>query len=272
MSETPLEPGSRAEESGPSAPPPGAPGPDAPRRALLETLGMVALATVLCAGFWQLRRVVPFVAKNLHALIAAVFLYLPTGLLIRRKEDFAPYGLTMHPVGRGVLLFLLASALVFPLFAVGMYGYYVAACAAVAARLPLPAQLRSICGRFVGSYRRARLRLPRDFAQLALAQLLVVALPEEYFFRGYVQTRLEARWPSRRRLLGAQVGLALVVASALFAVAHLLVDGNGLRLAVFFPALVFGWMRQATGSILAGVLFHAASNLVSEVLHVILFV
>lgn len=261
-------PGPEAREDAPAPVPP----PDAPRRALVETLGMVALATALCAAFWQLRRVVPFVAKNLHALIAAVFLYLPTGLLMRRKEEFATYGLTFHPLWRGLAFFLLAAVLVFPLFALGMYGYYVAVCEAAAVTLPLPAQLRSLCRRFVGSWTRARIRLPRDFAQLALAQLLVVALPEEYFFRGYVQTRLEARWPSRRRLLGAQVGMALVVASALFAVAHLLVDGNALRLAVFFPALVFGWMRQATGSILAGVLFHAASNLVSEVLHGFLFV
>jgi hypothetical protein len=260
--------GPEAREHAPTPDPP----PDAPRRALVETLGMVALATALCAAFWQLRRVIPFVAKNLHALIAAVFLYLPTGLLMRRKEEFAPYGLTVQPVWRGLAFFLLASVLVFPLFALGLYGYYVAVCGAAVVKLPLPGQLRSLCRRFVGSWARARIRLPRDFGQLALAQLLVVALPEEYFFRGYVQTRLEVRWPSRRRLFGARVGMALVVASALFAIAHLLVDGNALRLAVFFPALVFGWMRQATGSILAGVLFHAASNLVSEVLHGFLFV
>ena len=69
-----------------------------------------------------------------------------------------------------------------------------------------------------------------------------------------------------RKLLVLGMG-TLLVASVLFALGHLLVDFNGLRLAVFFPALVFGWMRQYSGSILASVLFHASSNLVSELLH-----
>ena len=63
------------------------------------------------------------------------------------------------------------------------------------------------------------------------------------------------------------MGRALVVSAALFAVGHVLVDGNPIRLAVFFPGLVFGWMRARTGSILPGLLFHAMCNLCSEVLH-----
>jgi membrane protease YdiL (CAAX protease family) len=239
--------------------------PPAERHTLGEPLAMFAIATGLCAVLWQLKGPVPFIGRNLHALIAAVFLYLPTGLLLRRREDFARYGLTARPLGRGVAMFIAASAIAFPLFALGMYGYYAVVCSLRSALVP--AGVRTLCARFVGSWRRARWRMPKSFGELVLAQLLVVALPEEYFFRGYLQTRLEARWPSRRRLLGAAVGRALVVTSALFALGHLLVDGNGLRLAVFFPALLFGWLRNATGSILAGVLFHAASNLVSEVLH-----
>jgi len=95
----------------------------------------------------------------------------------------------------------------------------------------------------------------------------VVALPEEVFFRGYLLGRLEAVWPSRRSLFGAPVGAALVVSAVLFALGHFLVDFNPQRLAVFFPALVFGWMRARTGSVAAGALFHAACNLLSEVLH-----
>ena len=51
-------------------------------------------------------------------------------------------------------------------------------------------RVRRMCRRFAGTLSRARLRLPKRFPRLALAQLVVVALPEEYFFRGYVQTRL----------------------------------------------------------------------------------
>lgn len=232
---------------------------------------MFGLATLLCAVFWQLRSVAPLIHSNLHALIAAVFLYLPTGLLLRRKEDFAPYGLVIRPVGRGLLIFLLGAAIIFPLFAVGTFGYYAVVCRAASRGYPIPSLIRGMCRRFVGTSSWPSLRLPKELGHMALAQLLVVALPEEYFFRGYLQSRLEAWRPSRRRFLGQPVGLSLVVAAALFALGHLLVDFNALRLAVFFPGLVFGWMRQATGSILAGVLFHASSNLVSELVHASLF-
>jgi membrane protease YdiL (CAAX protease family) len=46
---------------------------------------------------------------------------------------------------------------------------------------------------------------------------------------------------------------------------------NVQRLAVFFPALVFGWMRARTGSILAGATFHALCNLFADVLHTSFF-
>jgi membrane protease YdiL (CAAX protease family) len=241
--------------------------PTSRKAALVEALAMFGIATLVCSVLWQVRRFSGFVNRNLQAFIAAVFLYLPTGLLLRRREVFAEYGLTIRPLRRGLVLFLLVSGVVFPLFAVGFYLYYRVTCAAVAQGVRMPRQILSLCRRFVGGVGGARLRISPDFAQVALAQFLVVALPEEYFFRGYLQTRLEAVWPSRRRFLGGDVGYALLVASVLFALGHLLVDFNGLRLAVFFPALVFGWMRQVSGSILASVLFHACSNIVSELLH-----
>ena len=64
---------------------------------------------------------------------------------------------------------------------------------------------------------------------------------------------------------------ALVVSSALFALGHLAVVPNPQRLAVFFPALVFGWMRGRTGSILAGATFHALCNIFADVLHTSFF-
>jgi len=100
---------------------------------------------------------------------------------------------------------------------------------------------------------------------------LFIAIPEELFFRGYLLERLEQVWPPTRRLLGAPVGLALLVCSALFALGHVLVVPNPQRLAVFFPALIFGWMRARTGSLAAGAAFHALCNLLSDVLHTSFF-
>jgi membrane protease YdiL (CAAX protease family) len=100
----------------------------------------------------------------------------------------------------------------------------------------------------------------------ALGQLLVIALPEEAFFRGYLQTSLEERWPPRHRVLGAPLGWAVVVTSAVFALGHLATVPEPARLAVFFPSLAFGWLRARTGGIGAGVLYHASCNLFASFL------
>ena len=35
--------------------------------------------------------------------------------------------------------------------------------------------------------------------------------------------------------------------------------------AVFFPSLLFGWMRRATGSVTSAIIFHAICNLFVEI-------
>lgn len=236
------------------------------RRELIETLVVFAAVTFACAILWQAQRI-PLVKRFLHDAIAALFLIVPTLLIMRRNEDFADYGLVAQPVGQGLLYFGGLAAVVFPLFTVGFLVYYRTICGWRAAGHTLPRVYDLLCPAFVGSWRKMHPRLDRRFAWLAAAWLAVVALPEEYFFRGYIQTKLERVYPPRRRILGGGVGLALVLASILFALGHVLVDFNALRLAVFFPSLVFGWLRSATGSILASVLFHASSNLISDFLH-----
>lgn len=108
--------------------------------------------------------------------------------------------------------------------------------------------------------------LPGSIADDVAGQLLVIALPEEAFYRGYLQTALDDAWPPRWRVLGARLGPGWLVSAAVFAVGHLLTTPHPARLAVFFPALVFGWLRARTGGVGAGVAFHAACNLFSAAL------
>lgn len=110
------------------------------------------------------------------------------------------------------------------------------------------------------------LRVPASIFDEIAGQLVVIALPEEAFFRGYLQTSLDRAWPPKRRILGADVGLGLVVSAVIFAIGHVLTIRHPARLAVFFPALLFGWMRARTGGIGASVLFHAACNVFSATL------
>ena len=96
---------------------------------------------------------------------------------------------------------------------------------------------------------------------MIVVQLLVVALPEEFFYRGYVMGRLDDIFRGRISVLGVTVGWSLLIQAVLFAVGHFIIDLNWQRLAVFFPALAFGWLRQRTGGLLAPVLFHGMSNI-----------
>lgn len=102
---------------------------------------------------------------------------------------------------------------------------------------------------------------------LIMLQLLLVALPEELFYRGYLQTRLDGLVGRERQVFGVSVNVtSIVLTSALFALGHIITIWHPARLAVFFPSLIFGWMRRATGGILAPILFHAACNLLVDIL------
>jgi membrane protease YdiL (CAAX protease family) len=86
-------------------------------------------------------------------------------------------------------------------------------------------------------------------------------------FRGYFQTRLQEIYPPSVRLWGAAISpVALLLQALLFALLHYLVGFSPARLAVFFPALVFGLLRSVRGGIGAAVWFHALSNVLSEIL------
>lgn len=97
-------------------------------------------------------------------------------------------------------------------------------------------------------------------------QLLMIALPEEAFYRGYLQTSLERDLNKSTTIAGTRVGWGIVLTSAIFAVGHLFTELNPARLAVFFPSLVFGFLRARTGGIGSSVIFHAMCNLFSAYL------
>jgi membrane protease YdiL (CAAX protease family) len=237
---------------------------------LLAFLGATALASAL---YWTGRSVRPL-AENLHGAIALIFLFGPrvASTLSRRPFDYSDAGLRLQPVRLNATVLGWALVAAWPVFLLLFLAFYGGLCRLV--NDPVLGYwadwMAGSCGRWLG-WGQVGLRLPSNFALLALTQVVVVALPEEVFFRGYLYSRLEERWPSTRRLFGAPVGRTLLVTSALFALGHVLVDFNIQRLVVFFPALVFGWMRARTGSVAAGALFHALCNLYSDVLHTSFF-
>lgn len=90
-------------------------------------------------------------------------------------------------------------------------------------------------------------------ASVMLAQLVRIALPEEIFFRGFLQ-----------EVFGNNPK-GIVFASLLFAVAHIpafLFYHDAYALLTFFPSLVMGFLYMRTSSILPPVLFHFLANVV----------
>lgn len=242
----------------------------ASRAGLREPLAAFFAVTGFASGFYWLAQLWSPAGQVLHVAIAIAFLYVPAAAarLSRRPFDYRAAGLRLDPIRAGLVALAAAVAIAWPLFMLGFFVYYGVVCAGSSATglTPLAEALAPVCVRWRG-LTGGSLQLPPELLSSLLTQILVIAVPEELFFRGYLQSRCEERWPSTRRLLGAPVGRALLASSALFALGHFLVDFVPQRLAVFVPALVFGWLRARTGSIAAGAVIHALSNVLSDVLH-----
>jgi membrane protease YdiL (CAAX protease family) len=245
---------------------------------LSEPLLAFFTATALASALFWTGRSVTLLGENLHGAIALIFLFAPrlAASLSGRPFDYRDAGLRLDPIGDNARVLGLALAIAWPLFMVAFLVFYGGLCSLVSSPTfgYWADWMAGSCGRWAG-WDGVAFRLPpggwSGLGLLAVTQVVVVALPEEVFFRGYLYSRLEERWPSTRRFLGAPVGRTLLVTSVLFALGHVLVDFNVQRAAVFFPALVFGWMRARTRSVAAGALFHALCNLYSDVLHTSFF-
>jgi hypothetical protein len=178
------------------------------------------------------------------ALAALVFIALPVLVLDRAGRPYGRYGFTHdHPVRDALWALGLCLAL-FPPIVAGL------------AFFPQLWGLSSLDFSW---------RWPMGYPFALLDTLLVVALPEEVFYRGYLMGRLDDALPRRVRVLGAQVGPALLLQALAFALGHYLIDMEPARLLVFFPALAFGWLRARTGSLVGPTILHAASNAFMEV-------
>jgi membrane protease YdiL (CAAX protease family) len=237
--------------------PPAAPAPAELVRAWALAIGGLALAKLV-----SLAEPTGLLAANLAGVAAFLFIAVPDARLRARGEAWSDYGVPLHGArdprtwrafGRGALVALAVAAIVFPLFAAGFWAY--------SELLPrLPGALARAVAPYAGAPR-FELRAPAGLPLLALVQLLVVALPEEMFYRGFVQTAWARGAPERGvTVLGARLGAGFFRTQLLFAAGHLVVL-EPWRLATFFPGLLFGWLRERTGSVAAPVVLHALSNL-----------
>lgn len=83
-------------------------------------------------------------------------------------------------------------------------------------------------------------------------QLLVVSIPEEIFFRGFIQESI-----------GNNIK-GILITSMMFSLAHLpvfLFDNNIYALLTFFPSIVIGFIYLKTANIMPCIIFHFLSNI-----------
>jgi len=203
---------------------------------LIEALAVLAIAlgTTLILVNTKSASLKPYV----DLIISAIWLYLPVILLLAKRVSFADLALDKINLVSSLKWLLIASLAVFPVFYLACW----------------LGAIKIMGWKF-------NLEIPENFWKLALAQLLLAALPEELFFRGYLQARFNQILGKNWKFLSAQIGPGLFITAALFALAHFAITPAPDRLLVFFPALLFGWLREKTNSLLAPTLFHFASNI-----------
>lgn len=185
---------------------------------------------------------VPVVRSLVGALAVAAFLYVPARVLERRGQDAHDAGWRFDRLGADLLWSLGACALVLPLFTLAFWQF-------PAWLSAMPSALERLLAPYAGTVHSLRIPLTWDFAG-RVAGNAAVAFSEEFFYRGYLTLRFEERW--------GPVRSALVVA-ALFALGHLL-EPAPWRLAVFFPALLFAFLRNRTRTVVGASIAHFLSN------------
>jgi len=196
------------------------------------------LGVLQLLGHW-----VPLVRGLVGAVAVAAFLYVPIRFLERRGQDSRDAGWRFDRLGRDLAWSLGACAVVLPLFAAGYVQFMKWAA-------HLPAETRWwLTPSALDQPFHFRLSLDWDLAG-QVAGNAAVAFSEEFFYRGYMTLRFEERWGPVRSALAA---------SALFALGHLLTPAPW-RLAVFFPALLFAWLRNRTGTIVGASVAHFLCN------------
>lgn len=114
-----------------------------------------------------------------------------------------------------------------------------------------------VCLYLLSAYLGKTVKFVEPTALFVLTHLVAIAFPEEFFFRGYLQRTFGGGWG------------AIIAASVLFAMAHLLVicvftggGACGQNALTFFPSLLMGYLYMRTGTIWSSVFFHFAANIV----------
>lgn len=210
---------------------------------LKKTLWIWFVVIVCLHVINRLSAVLPNLQTLFVLLNAALLMYTPLLVGSKDRQKLSYLDWRWQYLWRDLLLFLLVSVIVFVPFAIGNHFYQ-----------------GIIFGRAFHSLQWAGLGL------YFFNQVILVALPEEIFFRGFMEDALTRSYPPAHKFLGAPFGKAMLINGLIFAFSHTLITFQWWHFSIFFPSLLFSWLRQKTGTIWVAAFFHAVCNCVAWVI------
>ncbi|MGB9735070.1 MAG: myxosortase family intramembrane protease [bacterium] len=188
----------------------------------------------------------------LDILVAVLFLYTPILFLFIKKRHPSYYGIGKNRAIKSILRALLVAIIIFPLYIAAFYLYN-----------------RYVLGLNM-DFQGTKLVHQPGLLLFVLNNLLMVAIPEEVFYRGYIQSELKQCDRKKIMLLGTEIGYSFLSVNIMFAIGHIILIPNITRLSVFFPGLVFSWLREKDDNIAGAIIFHWLSNVLSFALFTLL--
>ncbi|NBC64508.1 MAG: CPBP family intramembrane metalloprotease [Bacteroidetes bacterium] len=101
----------------------------------------------------------------------------------------------------------------------------------------------------------------KEWAANLIMAWIYIGFAEEFFFRGYIQGKLNRAFGKNYSFIGIAVGPGLFIAALLFGLAHVLTPGQPFQwpwaIWTFFAGLCFGLIREKGGGFLASAFVHA---------------
>ncbi|MEI7740785.1 MAG: JDVT-CTERM system glutamic-type intramembrane protease [Betaproteobacteria bacterium] len=88
--------------------------------------------------------------------------------------------------------------------------------------------------------------------------VIIAPITEEIIFRGAIQTFLSQR---NFELNLGWLSLSNLITSCLFSASHFLLNHSIEILLVFFPSLIFGYLREKSNSLMGSIVVHGFYNL-----------
>lgn len=209
------------------------------KKSLVVEVSLVTAVLLIVAHVLFTSGSAVFIGNWLPFVVAVLFMYGAVAVLWYRKRKIDFLDANKNAYVRSIITFAIFSLIIFPPFFGLAHAWQV----------------------FVYGREGFKLADFPGFWNMLAFQVVLVALPEEFYFRGYFQSAMNILFEKKWKFLGVYLGWGWIVTALVFAFAHSIVYFKWWHFSIFFPALAFGYLRERTGTITASVLFHAACNI-----------